>query len=237
MTRADVLAVDLPWGRARHRTAIASRSPAGIAVVTVADDDALVAYVRAHAAPRALVVLDVPLDGLAPWRPIETRFVRLGIPVLPPGAAGTRGPDLRARLARRCVEVYPYAVLRALWALELAGARFAFDAPDVDLAPHWRAWPPKYKRERDLAARRRNVVRVGAVLAAIPGFAPAVRTLRGATHRELDRLCDEYDALLGLVAGIALRDRSPWAWHAKAEQAAVLAIADASLRRRFRARR
>jgi predicted nuclease with RNAse H fold len=240
---ADVLAIDLPWSLRRGRTAIASRSPDGIAVERVVDDDALVERVTALAGKRALVVVDVTLDGCEqlsaakPCRDVDRRFAQIGIAILPSVKSGLRGPELRARLhARRpdlrVREVYPYAVLRTLWALHAGGRAFAFGRL-VDVSPHWRVLPPRYKRERELVKRRRAVREVAAVLAAIPGFAP--RAIRGATHRQLDGLCDELDALLALVAGIAAVDRSPWSWLATISHSpgAILTIADVALRSRF----
>ena len=240
---ADVIAIDLPWSARKWRTAIASRSSDKIVVDAVADDDELVARVATLAENRALVLVDVPLDGCAdlsatmPTREIDRRFAKAGIAILPSVKSGLRGPELRARLhARRpdlrVREIYPYAVLRALWAVRAGGHAFAFDAV-ADLAPYWRSLPPRYKRERDLVKRRRAVRDVADVLGAIRGFAP--RALRGASHAQLDLLCDELDAMLGLVAGIAAADRSPWSWLATVRGCAgsVLTIADGSLRGRF----
>jgi predicted nuclease with RNAse H fold len=241
---ADVIAIDLPWSARKRRTAIASRSGDVIAVEAVGDDDELVARVAAIAGTRALVLVDIPLDGCAdlsaamPTREVDRRFAKAGIAILPSVKSGLRGPELRARLhARRpdlrVGETYPYAVLRTLWALRAGGHAFAFAGELADLAPHWRALPPRYKRERDLVKRRRAVRDVAGVLGAIPGFAP--RAIRGATHAQLDMLCDELDALLGLVAGIAAADRSPWSWLATVRgcTGSVLTIADSSLRGRF----
>lgn len=245
MRGADVLAIDLPWSKRTGRTAIASRAGRSITVVSVAGDDELVAYVRDRAAADALVLLDVPLHGCArlsrarPNRDVDRRLAALGIPVLPSYSSGARGPELQARLlgARpdlRCFEVYPYAVLRTLWALTLAGSAFRFRGPAIDLAAHWRAWPPRYKRERELGARRRCVRQVAALLSSITGFRGAVRSIARATHAQLDIVCDEYDALMGLVAGIAMVERSPWSWLAQTEgdEGAIVMLADASVRRR-----
>lgn len=245
MRAADVLAIDLPWSQRRGRTAIASRVGRSIAVVAVAGDDELVAYVTELAAKNALVLLDVPLHGCddlsrdRPTREVDRRLAALGIPVLPSYSSGERGPELEARLIGerpdlRCFEVYPYAVLRTLWAVHRASKRFRYDRI-VDLTATWRAWPPRYKRERDLRTRQRCVRDVAAVLASVPGLRRAVRTVARATHAQLDALCDEYDALLGLVAGIAHADRSPWSFLARVahEDGSVMLLADSSSRARF----
>src|SRR5262249_33700351 len=100
----------------------------------------------------------------------------------------------------------------------------------------WKRYPPKYKRERDVRTRRRAVRLVAQAIAAIDGFDEVVQMpTRGATHRELDRACDVYDALLALIAGIAAVDRAACAWEASVagEVGSILAIADDALRRRF----
>jgi hypothetical protein len=72
-------------------------------------------------------------------------------------------------------------------------------------------------------------------VASIRGFAGAVRVVAGAGGPEMQRLVDEYDALLGLVAGIAAAEASPWSWLAvtSAGAGSILTIADGSPRRRF----
>jgi hypothetical protein len=77
--------------------------------------------------------------------------------------------------------------------------------------------------------------KIGITIASLPGFPGAVRTIDRATHIEMDRLCDEYDALLGVIAGIASVDGSSWSWLAEAtrDAGAILTIADGSVRRRF----
>lgn len=88
---ADVISIDLPWGDAQKRTAIARRSGISgiVGVVTVTSDSELLEYVRQHAAPNALVLLDVPVDGCeklsetCPRRKIDDRFLAIGLPILP----------------------------------------------------------------------------------------------------------------------------------------------------------
>lgn len=249
---ADVLSIDLPWGHAAGRTAIASRSPAGgIAVATVTGDEALLDHVRARAAPGARVLLDVPLDGCEaldaarPRRPIDDRFLAIGLPILPSVKSGDRGPALAARLRAlrpdlHLVEIYPYAVLRVLWALRATRRPFRFtdDASAIDLADTWRTWPPKYKRAPTRVAKLAAMRSVAQVLAELPGFRGATEPVPDdATTTELARRADRYDALLGLVAGIAAADGSSWAWLARAagDAGSILTIADGSLRRRFAA--
>ncbi len=244
---ADVLAIDLPWSERARRTAIAMRTRTGVEVEAVRDDARLSEVVVERAARGALVLVDVPLDGCEvlsaarPRRGVDQRFAQSGVPILPPVVAGSRGPALRARLGATrpdlvFAEIYPYAVLRVLWALRLSGRTFELsaDARAIDLAAWWWTYPPKYKRERDLARRRRAVRQVAALLGEA-GMAGQVRTVARATHGELDAVCDEYDALLGLVAGIAAVDRSSWSWRASTshDDGTILTISDASLRARF----
>ena len=52
---ADVVSIDLPWGDAQKRTAIARRSMStGLGVVTVTSDSELLEYVRLQAATNAV---------------------------------------------------------------------------------------------------------------------------------------------------------------------------------------
>ncbi len=246
---ADVISIDLPWSDARGRTAMASRSPSGISVVAVASDDELVRYVQLHAARNASVLLDVPIEGCGdldkkkPRRAVDDRCQRVGIPILPSVKAGMRGPELTSRLRGirpdlRFQESYPYAVLRVVWGLHLQGRPFRFndDPAKVDLSSVWRSWPPKYKRSKTVAQKLVAMREVAAVISMLPGLEPVVTyPLETATGRDLACLADNYDALLGLVAGIAGVDDSPWSWLVKTpgDAGTILTIADGSLRRRF----
>ena len=249
-SNADVISIDLPWGKnATARTAIASRSPSGISITAVRDDIALVWHVEQLAAENALVLLDVPLDGCAllnksnPQRAVDDRFQRVGIPILPSVKSGMRGPELAKRLLEarpdlRVREIYPYAVLRVIWALHEQELSFRFedDATCVDLSLTWWRWPAKYKRAKTRAAKLAAMNEVAAVLSAVPGVGAAVRApSASASVSDLAALADGYDSLLGLVAGIADVDRSSWSWLAECDQGsgAIMSIADASLRRRF----
>ena len=246
----DVISIDMPWGKnTTARTAIASRSPANISVTAVHDDDVLVQYVDQHAATNALVLLDVPLDGCEslsksnPRRGVDDRFLRIGIPILPSVKSGIRGPTIAKRLldARpdlRVREIYPYAVLRVIWALHVQGLSFRFedDARRVDLSATWGTWPPKYKRAKTRAAKLVAMNEIAAVLSNLPAVGSAIRTpSASATVSDLSSLADAYDALLGLIAGIAAVDRSSWSWISECEQGcgSIVTIADTSLRRRF----
>ena len=248
---ADVISIDLPWGHGHGRTAIASRSPEGIAVAAVVDDDELVEYVQRHAATNALVLLDVPVAGCEalnatnPRRGVDDRCQRIGIPILPSVKAGMRGPQLTSRLLGsrpdlRIFEGYPYAVLRVIWGLHLQGRPFRFDddAATIDLSAQWRSWPPKYKRASTVANKLVAMREVASVISRLPGFeSVVVDPTDAATGMELTRLADNYDALLGLVAGIAGVEELPWSWliTTSRDAGAILTIADGSLRRRFAA--
>lgn len=247
---ADVISIDLPWGKnTTARTAIACRSSSGVSVTAVREDDVLVQHVEQLAAKNALVLLDVPLDGCEsldqsnPHRAVDDRFQRAGIPILPSVKSGMRGPELAKRLLEarpdlRVREIYPYAVLRVIWALHEQELSFRFedDATCIDLSPTWWRWPAKYKRAKTRAAKLAAMNEVAAVLSAVPGVGAAVRApSASASVSDLAALADGYDSLLGLVAGIADVDRSSWSWLAECDQGsgAIMSIADASLRRRF----
>ena len=255
---ADVVAVDLPWGGAVGRTALAYRSGAGIGVMVLSGADELSSVIAGVAARSALVLLDAPLDGLNAltaedsFRAVDRRLARCSIPILPSFKAGNIGPTWRTRFLQRrpdlrIREIYPYAVLRVLWAHHTSNCgRFSFenDASCIDLSPGWTSsWPPKYKRARTVSDRRGEMRRVADMLRAVPGFGSAVGSPSGLAGRDLVSLADQYDALLGLVAGIAAVDASSWSWEAESTGSdnnraggAILSISDSSLRREFERR-
>jgi predicted nuclease with RNAse H fold len=251
MNKADVLSLDLGWNAAADgRAAVALRSGAGVRVQQLdGGDDEVVEQVGRVAEHGALVLLDVPIDGCGnlsstrPRRCVDDGLAKSGIPVLPSVKAGKRGPELRTLLLKERADLlieesYPYAVLRVLWALRQTSRRFRFkdDGVSLDLSTWWWRWPPKYKRARRVAQRRMAMSEVAEAVAAIGGFGRAVPTVEDLAGTRLRRAADELDALLGLVAGIASRNGSTWCWRAHCgheRDAAILTIADASLRRRF----
>jgi predicted nuclease with RNAse H fold len=246
---ADVFSIDLPWGDAKGRTAIASRSLAGVRLISVIGDDELLEHIRQHATRSALVLLDVPIDGCEglgmkkPRREVDDRFLAIGLPILPSVKSGTRGPELAKRIHEvrtdlRVGEIYPYAVLRVLWALQLEGKTFRFDddMTKIDLCRSWWAWPPKYKRAKSVALRLEAMRLVASVISAVPGLRDVTEIPPDdVTGTDLARRADGYDALLGLVAGISAVDDCSWSWHAKTtrDAGAICSIADAWVRRRF----
>lgn len=247
---ADVLAIDLPWGtKATSRTAIAHRSATGIAVSVVQGDDELVHHVEHRAANAALVLLDVPIEGcedldaLTPRRAVDDGFLRSGIPILPSVKSGLRGPMLAQRLLAtrpdlRIGEIYPYAVLRVLWGLHREGRPFRLDddATRIDLSSTWWDWPPKYKRATTRALKLDAMTAVADLLSRVPTIGGAIeRPAASATVAAMAFLADRYDALMGLLAGIAEVDRSSWSWLGEGATGAgsIVTIADGSVRRRF----
>lgn len=168
---------------------------------------------------------------------------KLGIPLLPSAKAGKRGAHLREQIitCRPDLEVcesYPYAVLRTLWAMHVSGLPPLLTDriyADADLARVWWTWPPRYKRAARVGERRTAIGGVYDLLAKVQGFSlVVVRPDVQASTRKLAELSDGYDALLGLVAGIAAVDGSPWSWRAEVRDrdGAIVTIADRSLRDR-----
>ena len=249
MTEADVLSIDLPWkATTRHRTAVAFRDGDTIAVVPIAGTDIdLVAFVIETAAPGALVLIDAPLDGcdsLAPgenFRRVDRKLSGAGIPILPSSKAGDRGPRLRSQILalRDDLEIresYPYAVLRVLWAVQESGENFDFHGDaSIDLSPHWKTYPPRYKRERSASACREAIEKVAETVARVPHFGTAVPSVGALRGGALKQAVDEIDALIGLVAAIARADESAWHWCARCDEGegSIETIADGGLRRRF----
>jgi hypothetical protein len=250
----DAISLDLPWSRATNgRTAVAAASARdGIVVSDGLDGPSAANWIADHAAPGAVVLLDVPVDGCEglsqtrPRRAVDDGLARIGIPILPSYKSGDVGPFLREALHRgrpdlRVHETYPYAVLRVLWALrEETGAvdlRPASYEAHADRWPAWSRWPPRYKRARTRAERCLEMGRVAKLIRSCgEPYASLVRTPRSGTSAELARLSDEYDAVLGLLAARALADGSPWSWRAEAAdgQGSIVTIGPRWIRSCFR---
>jgi predicted nuclease with RNAse H fold len=248
---ADVISVDLPWSHGRaDRTAIGFRAGHEIHLGGVSQGETLTDSIDRLAEPGALVLLDIPIDGCSelnrdrPYRELDRRLLEVGIPLLPSYKAGGYGATLRGELLRRrpdlrVEESYPYAVLRVLWAARECGVKWSIsrDASTISLLSKWRNWPPKYKRARSIAKRREEMARVAEVITESLGTTGAqlLKLPNGLHGGELARISDQYDALLGLAAGIALQDGSPWSWRAQVAGSAgcIISIADRSLRERF----
>ena len=246
MPGARVVAVDLPWSAGHpDRTAVAVLTPAAqVSVVPVDPSEPIPSVIARLAAPDADVLLDIPIAGCTGepgFRPVDRRLARAGIPILPWTAAGTRGAELARAISERLPdarvhEVYPYAVLRVLWALKATGRLGALRPGEVDgsVEPGWAAWPPRYKRGRTRAERLRALAEVWAALTDRslglefdpPLPAPDPRA-------SLARLADRYDAVLALVPGL-LGFAHP-AVHCERDEGggAILLLADAWLRKRL----
>lgn len=252
---ADVLSVDLGWSSATPgRTAVAYRALSGVKLASVSSEDELVERLCGLASPKALVLLDIPIEGCSslgpntPYRRLDRVLQRTQIPLLPSVKAQGRGASLRDRILAkrrdlRIEESYPYAALRVLWALKRLGSfhlgRDSFAR--VSLEGVWGDWPPKYKREPKLETRRAAAAEVAALLAShLPECEPVARlpeAVGKAGSSALADLSDQVDAALGLVAGIAAASGSPWSWKASLGEGggSILTIADRWLRERFSA--
>jgi predicted nuclease with RNAse H fold len=251
--RYEAVSVDLPWSsQTRSRTAIAACCGSQVVLVTRdLDGRRLPEWIAANAKPGALVVLDVPIEGCSrlsrtvPRRPVDDRFARLGIPILPSYAAGALGARLQADIAARrpdlrVLETYPYAVLRVLW-----GKQVETGSPRITRT-NWRVqsrrwltwwdWPPRYKRAKSVKIRREALAVVGDLLRACgESYAVISRPGPNDTSAALASLSDAYDAVLGLLAARAAIERSPWSWNAAVPGAAgsIMTIAPPWLRAEF----
>jgi RNA polymerase sigma factor (sigma-70 family) len=103
----EAISVDLPWSRqTRSRTAVAALGSGQIVLVNQSlEGEALPDWIVSHAAPGALVVLDVPIEGCGhlsravPRRQLDDGLARVGMPILPSYASGELGAELRAGIA------------------------------------------------------------------------------------------------------------------------------------------
>ena len=246
MSRSRVLAADLPWS-ATHpdRTRVAVLSPSGVvSVLVVGSPRALPALLADLATPDAHILLDIPIRGCTgrdSFRPVDRRLASVGIPVLPWTGAGPRGAGLARAIRRRLPhaivdEVYPYAILRVLWALVRTRSLAALRAGAIDghVEPGWRGWPPRYKRAPTRRSRLRALARVRRVLedpALGLAFEPPLPGPREAGS--LARLGDCYDAALALVPGLLGLDHPAVYRAGEPRRGAVLLLADAWLRGRL----
>jgi predicted nuclease with RNAse H fold len=233
MPFTHVLAVDLNWGEANRRVAVALCDPDGSIELTAGDrSDATVhnALLRVRDDARVLVLLDVPIEGLAgplgtAARPVDRAMASIGIAALPASGAGLRGVRLRdsilARAAERACtvavrEMYPYAIYKVLAYLEhqcrldalAGGERHTLLDSGLGSHPH-----PRYKRRERDANRRWDAIRYLYGLLTAPALGLTWRSLpspdrvRGQAE---DHLVDLYDAALGGVLGALLLRGSPY---------------------------
>lgn len=248
---ADVISVDLPWESYNDgRTAIAMNSSESIRIIPdIYGDIELLEQVSSFAAQGALVLLDIPITGCRglsskyPFRPFERKLLKIGVPVLPSFKARGRGNTLRTSLLKKrpdlvVEESYPYATLRVLWALHLKHLKlFGAAFQDICLSDVWWNWPPRYKRDPLLESRRHAMEKVRTLLVKTLGSnIPQLYSVPDFSgFSALARIADQYDALLGLIAGIAMRCNSPWAWKAICLESggSIVGIADEWLRTRF----
>jgi hypothetical protein len=240
-----VISVDLPWS-SNHDDRFAVARWDGV-TVRVDRPENLLDWIGRETSPGGLVLLDVPIEGCSTlkgrhFREVDRLLQRSGIPLLPSSKAGQTGrqwwkaiQDRRADISIH--ESYPYSVLRVLWAAQSHGAGSALrnlERPDLS-ASWWTSWPPRYKRARDLPTRTDAMAAVHRLISGLgPKWAACLkeRTPNGRTGRALALLADEYDALLGLFAGIARRERRLWSWEARVAGASgsILTIGDKRLR-------
>lgn len=246
MLRSRVVAADLPWLAAHpDRTRIAVLSPSRVvSVLSVDSTRALPSVIADLATPDAHVLLDIPIRGCTgpdAFRPVDRRLASAGIPVLPWTTAGGRGACLMAAIRRRLPqalvdEVYPYAILRVLWALRLTRSLAALPRGAIDgrLEPSWSRWPPRYKRAPSVHVRLRALALVRRLLedpALGLAFEPPLPRPREVGS--LARLGDCYDAALAIVPGV-LGLGHPAVYRAgQSARGAVLLLADAWLRKRL----
>jgi hypothetical protein len=241
-----VVAADLPWSAGRPgRIRIAILLPSGAVSVLASDGTRPLPLLIADlAAPNAHVLLDIPIRGCArgtAFRPVDRRLAAAGIPVLPWTAAAGRGAGLARAIRRRLPdatvdEVYPYAVLRVLWALSRTGSLAALRRGAIDgrVEPGWRRWPPRYKRAPTRRARLHALGQVRRILedpALGLTFEPRLPEAGSLTG-----LGDCYDAALAIVPGL-LGLSHPAVYRAGApRRGAVVLLADRWLRGRLAGR-
>lgn len=246
-----VISIDLGWSETNlDSTAAAWCEENGKPLWTAPGDrtDILVFLKRFHG-KRALVLLDIPIygtDGLSrqrPFRQLDRALLAFGIPLLPSYKAGDYGDriagDIRSGFPDfEVVESYPYAVLRFLWAARHEPECLSRPLkPVVDVSSFARDWPPKYKRSRNKSERVRHMFSVLDTLNLFLDIGNTDELLPSDSmgSKQLDSLCDIYDALLGLVVGLEMASGSKWFFPAKVEDDSAMMplLLDENLRVRW----
>lgn len=247
----NIISIDLPWSAAtkgRRALAIAGQGKK-VTVLSAKDDAEMVALVKKYASAPALVLLDVSIEGCDSlngkhFRRVDKALQRLGIPLLPSSHSGSRGKDLKERLNREIdtltvYEMYPYATYKFLACLYDSGLSGRLNSRKHETLLNEdfvRYWPPRYKREQDRTKRLEHMRYLHSLFVDTTNSLGYTITLPyPEASSRLDKLGDEYDACLGLIAGLHYVSNSPYACLVgQANSGQVLLLADRWLSERLK---
>lgn len=246
-----VISIDLGWSRTNLDSTAAAWCEEGGRLLWTAPGDRtdILVFLERFRGKRELVLLDIPIygtDGLnrqRPFRQLDRALMSFGIPLLPSYKAGDYGNSLAGQIRSEfpdfeVVESYPYAILRFLWAARHEPACLSGPLkPVVDVSSFVRDWPPKYKRSRNKGERVRHMVSVLEILNLFLdiGNTGELRPDDSMVSKQLNSLCDIYDALLGLVVGLEMAAGSQWFFPARVENDSAMMplLLDENLRARW----
>ena len=230
----NIISVDLPWkpDTERRRALAIAGLDGNVKIARASDDKELLGLARDSAEPESIILLDVPIDGCdnldgEHFRPIDKAIAHQNISVLPASKAKNRGKKLKKRLLERdekrlsVYEIYPYAIYKFLAYLKHKKLLeyLNFGKFDSLLDKRFRTtykWSRKYKREKDRVQRIRNMRYLYSLLTDSSlglTFSPPLHCPDiSYTGKELNELCDEYDACLGAVVGLHFANNRSYAW-------------------------
>lgn len=246
-----VISIDLGWSRTNLDSTAAAWCEEGGRLLWTAPGDRtdILVFLERFRGKRALVLLDIPIygtDGLnrqRPFRQLDRALMSFGIPLLPSYKAGDYGNGLAGQIRSEfpdfeVVESYPYAILRFLWAARHEPACLSGPLkPVIDVSSFVRDWPPKYKRSRNKGERVRHMVSVLEILNLFLdiGNTGELQPDDSIGSKQLNSLCDIYDALLGLVVGLEMTAGSQWFFPARVEDDSAMMplLLDENLRARW----
>ncbi len=240
----QIISIDLPWNeKVKGRRILAIAELQGhVSIMPAGDDSELIELVSQSAKQKSFVLLDIPIDGCdglngRHFRPIDKALAQQGIWTLPASRAGGRGEELKEILESkgyRVYEIYPYAIYKFLAYLwdKNSIPRPSLDKFDTLLDENFRVYqPPKYKRAKKKEERLNDMEYLYSLLMDGRFDLKFLKSLRrpGISHSlsDLDTLCDEYDAYLGIIAGIYLAKNSRYACIAgDPDSGSILLLAD-----------
>ncbi len=258
----NIISVDLSWNPNGRRIAVAVADENGnvSSVMGKLCDSELLCFINEIHTKEdkpSLILLDIPIEGCKNlkeppfFRRVDLALVRNGFPLLPSSKAGKRGSLLKKRIltatgkSAKIYEIYPYAVYKFLSYLSYKCILSLFSRGTLQHAPTGHVllddqfhtfWPPKYKRERNRRIRARNMEYVFSLLTHPQiglAFNPPLQA--PSISENLSILADKYDACLGVIVGIHLANKSPFAKIAgDKDSGEILLLADGWLVENFK---
>jgi predicted nuclease with RNAse H fold len=212
-----IISIDIGWKSEKFVAAILKERN----LIKFLQGDNIGKLISLYKDKSALILLDIPIEGceelssLNPLRPVDRLLLKIGIPVLPSYLAKTKGKEIKQKLLKgikkaKVIEMYPYAVLRFLFAASQRIPLFKLFRGScshiIDSEIWWNKWPPRYKRERKKEKKKEEFKKIYHLFSFLEFYA----CIPSPNNTKLSLLSHYYDAILGLVLGIQVNESSPW---------------------------